>query len=334
MADTQETGLECAASPQEALVEMIEREGTQEAMRAIAGDYASPERVEVWLRLAARKEPKLYDCTRESVIQAITRAIGMHLEPDGIHGALVVYGREAQFMPMYRGLIKLARDSGEVWAIEAEVVHEGDDFEYALGLNPILRHIPGPNSDPRDVTHAWAIARFRNGQSQFRVCPRSYLDKVQASAQKRGGMVWRTWPEEQQKKTAIKYLSKLLPQTPELIAAIAHDNEVFGGVGNGQAPVPAISTADSIVAALNPPPPPIQNIADTPIEPVDKDAAENKRRLKAHDILAAALKADPDAFHKAAAEISESVSPTLDEWCEHASLATMRKLYKTLEAGK
>ena len=239
------------------VTKMVESEAVQKALADIGGDWGSPGRIGVWLRLAARRDPQIYECTPASVAQSITRAAGMKLEPDGIHGALVSYWskkdkvRTCQFMPMYRGLIKLARDSGEVWAIEAEIVHVGDAFEFELGLNPKLRHTPKFLGDERDVTHAYALARFRNGGVQFRVCPKQYLDKVERSAKARGGMVWGSWYEEQCKKTAIKYLSKLLPQTPEMVDAIAHDNDTFGGVhmANGDA-LPPPTTKAAIAAAL------------------------------------------------------------------------------------
>jgi len=236
--------------------EIVQSDSMQKELQKLNGEWGGPGRAEIWLGLAARKEPQIMEADPGSVGRAIATAVGMRLEPDGIHGALVTFWnkkkgvRECQFMPMYRGLVKLARDSGEVWAVEAEVVHLGDDFEFEMGLNPKLRHVPKFNGDERDVTHAYAIARFRNGGVQFRVVPKTYLDKVQSAAVARGGKVWGAWPEEQMKKTAIKYLSKLLPQTPEMMEAIRHDNDAFGGVTPDPDALPPPTTKAALTAAM------------------------------------------------------------------------------------
>jgi recombinational DNA repair protein RecT len=57
---------------------------------------------------------------------------------------------QAKFIPGYRGLIVLARRSGEISNIYAEAVYEGDRFEVELGLTPKLLHVPNYDSDERD----------------------------------------------------------------------------------------------------------------------------------------------------------------------------------------
>jgi hypothetical protein len=49
---------------------------------------------------------------------------------------------EATFIPGYRGLLDLARRSGEIEDIFAECVYESDEFDYELGATPRLRHVP------------------------------------------------------------------------------------------------------------------------------------------------------------------------------------------------
>ena len=53
------------------------------------------------------------------------------LEPGGAlgEGYLVPYGSTCQFIPGYRGLIALARRSGQIVSLEAHVVHQHDTFK-------------------------------------------------------------------------------------------------------------------------------------------------------------------------------------------------------------
>mgnify|MGYP000606408718 CR=1 FL=1 len=50
----------------------------------------------------------------------------------------------------YRGMIDLARRSGQLVDISARAVHQGDEFSYSYGLNEDLRHVPCAN--PGELT--------------------------------------------------------------------------------------------------------------------------------------------------------------------------------------
>jgi len=49
---------------------------------------------------------------------------------------------EAQLIPGYRGYIALARRSGDVQSVAAQVVYENDRFSIRYGLNEDLEHVP------------------------------------------------------------------------------------------------------------------------------------------------------------------------------------------------
>lgn len=49
---------------------------------------------------------------------------------------------EATFQLGYKGLIDLAHRSGELKSVQAHMVYANDEFEYQLGLEPALKHIP------------------------------------------------------------------------------------------------------------------------------------------------------------------------------------------------
>ncbi len=117
---------------------------------ALAAVHVKPERFLTVVDQALRRSPDLLKCTPSSVLKALLDAAELGLVPSGLIGQayLVPYrnkntGRqEAQLIPGYRGLIDLARRSGELRSIEARTVREHDEFEIVFGTNGYVRHVP------------------------------------------------------------------------------------------------------------------------------------------------------------------------------------------------
>ncbi len=108
--------------------------------------------------------PKLQACDPRTIAASIMTASTLGLEP-GVNGQgyLVPYGKTCTFVPGWKGLVDIANRSGRatVWT---GAVFEGDDFDYALGDSPFVRHRPGNEDDPRRMTHVYAIGRV-NGSN-------------------------------------------------------------------------------------------------------------------------------------------------------------------------
>lgn len=86
-------------------------------------------------RIAAteiRKNPELLRTTPESFMGAVMQGAQLGIELGSALGQayLVPYGDTCQFILGYRGMIDLARRSGQVLSLNAYVVHERDDFSY------------------------------------------------------------------------------------------------------------------------------------------------------------------------------------------------------------
>ncbi len=129
----------------------------------------------------------------------------------------------------YRGLCKIAVDSDSVYDIDAAAVFEGDDFYYELGLNPRLEHVPAKCEDetkPRKVIAAYAIATLHHGIKKFVVLDREKIERARKSSQT--STVWNAHYDEMAKKTAVKLLYKLLPQTERMSTAVSVLNEHEG----------------------------------------------------------------------------------------------------------
>lgn len=185
----------------------------------------------------AIRNPDVLACATDTIIKSLYDASQMGLAPDGRLGSgyLVPFynkktkRKECQFMPGYRGMIDLARRSGDIARIHAHVVYQGDEFRVELGDTPRLIHVP--TGEHGEIIASYAVATFSSGEKQFEVCSRADLDKIHAASE--SGMSefspWQKWPEEQARKSAVKRLCKYLPLSPELALAIEKDNEVEVG---------------------------------------------------------------------------------------------------------
>ena len=203
-------------------------------LRAVLPRHIDEEKVIRLAMVAASTSPKLRDCTPISILLSVMEASQLGLMPHGSlgHGWMIPYGREARFIPGYRGLMDLATRGGHVTHIEAEVVYSCDRFEYERGTNPRLIHHPELErpADAEPVA-AYAIAWLKDGKSVFRVLSRADIAKVRTASRAGNSGPWVDWPEAMAMKTAIRNLCKYLPMSSELAEAVQLDANAEQGAG-------------------------------------------------------------------------------------------------------
>jgi recombination protein RecT len=169
---------------------------------------------------ALQSTPALLDCDRASLYRAVTTCVQLGLEPDGVlgHAWLVPSRGKVRLVPGYRGLIVLARDSGQILSINARAVHRNDHFDYAFGLNERLEHVPG-SGDRGKVTHFYAYVKFKDGGHHFDVMSRAEVDAARLSAQAEGS-AWMNDYAETGKKTVLRRLASFLPLSVQKAVAL------------------------------------------------------------------------------------------------------------------
>jgi recombination protein RecT len=119
----------------------------------------------------------LQSCDMNSIFASVVIAAQLGLEIGvGGQGYLVPYKGKATFVPGWQGLVDLVSRAGRatVWT---GAVYAGDQFDWALGDNPFVKHQPNGDGDHwKQITHVYAIGRV-NG-SQYPVIEVWTMDRV------------------------------------------------------------------------------------------------------------------------------------------------------------
>lgn len=202
--------------------------------------HVSPDRMLRIVLTTVQRTPKLLECTRESLLGCIVQCAQLGLEPDGLlgHAYLIPFFNnrqnrmECQLIVGYKGLLKLARQSGEIASISARVVHEKDVFEFEYGLQEKLRHIPSMEEDPGQLIYAYAIFRLKDGASHFDVMSIREIEAIKKRSKSSGSGPWVTDFEEMAKKTVLRRASKMSPASIEdrMARAIVLDERADAGL--------------------------------------------------------------------------------------------------------
>lgn len=204
----------------------------------------TPERFTRITLSALSANSQLAHCTPNSFLGAMMTAAQLGVEPNTPLGqAYLIPFRnhgvlECQFQLGYKGIIDLAYRSGEVSTIQAHTVYENDQFDYELGLEPKLRHVPARNGRG-EPTHFYAVFRTKDGGYGFEVMS---VEDVRAHAQKyskayRNGP-WQTNFEEMAKKTVLKRALKYAPLKTEFVRAVSADETIKNGLSDDMFSVP------------------------------------------------------------------------------------------------
>lgn len=209
----------------------------------------SPEHFIRALITSAQVNPDLQACSFQSLWLACMKACRDNLLPDGREGAIVPYKSNATWIPMYQGLLKKFRQSGECKWIGSEVVREGETFEHWIDESgPHFKHIPA-GDDSAAVTKVYAAAITKDKAFYVAVLSMSEIKKIRAmSKASRDDSPWKVWPEEMMKKSALRRLSKLLPAGRDFFE---DEEEVVNKLPEPQPTIQIVERAPGAASALD-----------------------------------------------------------------------------------
>jgi recombination protein RecT len=170
---------------------------------------------------ACSVEPKLLRCDRQSLFLSCLKAARDGLLPDGREAALVPFLDAgvvivATYMPMVAGLLKKVRNSGELASFSANPVFAEDVFEYELGDAERIVHKPAWRKERGPLVGAYAIARTKDGNVYRRVLGLQDIELIKAFSKAKKGPWHGPFESEMWVKSAIRRLSKILPQSSDI----------------------------------------------------------------------------------------------------------------------
>ena len=251
--------------------------------------------------------PKIMACSWQSIWNACLQACRDGLLPDGVDGALVPFKSRCNWIPMYQGLLRRFRRSGQFKWITAGIVREGDEFEHYIDEGgEHFRHVPGYDSD-RPMAKAYALATTKEGGVFVSVMTAKEIAKRRnMSRATRDDSPWKMWGDEMTKKTMLRQLSKVLPSARDIIA---ESDELPAVEGPGTSPLtpygeavrahgPA-ATLDHFASASA-----AQSVDDTPAAGTGaggEQSTEGQDEPAADEVAAAATSAAPPSDDSAAA---------------------------------
>lgn len=217
------------------------------AIQVALPSVMTPERFSRITLSALSANPKLKECTPQSFLGAMMTAAQLGLEPNTPLGQAYLipfrnHGRmECQFQLGYKGLIDLAYRSGEVSIIQAHTVYENDDFQYELGLDPTLRHVPARSNRGKPIFY-YAIFKTKTGGYGFQVMS---IEDVNTHAKQYSKSYsngpWQTNFDEMAKKTVLKKVLKYAPLKSDFARGIAQDNTIKTEIAADMAEIPDVT---------------------------------------------------------------------------------------------
>lgn len=185
-----------------------------------------------------RKNPKLKQCTSQSLIGAVIQCSQLGLEPGLLgHSYLIPYDKkeggrvvetECQFMVGYKGMIDLSRRSGQVASISVHAVFDKDHFVYSYGLSEKCEHVPA-EKDRGEFKGVYGVIRYKDGSYQFEYMSKNDIDKIRERSKAKNNGPWVTDYIEMARKTIIRHMFKYMPISIEIQKAVALDEAAERG---------------------------------------------------------------------------------------------------------
>ena len=207
-------------------------------IQAVMPKHMSSERLYQLAISTVNTTPKLAQCDAPSLLSCVMKCSALGLEPSAVDGLGRAYilpyksktGMHAQMIIGYKGMIDLARRSGQIKDISARAVYEGDEFDYSFGLEERLEHRPsGKRREAGEKpTHVYCVAHFADGGHYIDVMTYQEVEAIRRRSKAADNGPWVTDYEAMAKKTVVRRAFPYLPVSVEAQSAAAAD-ETSGG---------------------------------------------------------------------------------------------------------
>ena len=212
----------------------------EDHLRNLLPNTMTVEKFQAIVVAAVADNMDLLECDRGSLLKACLSAaeLGLSLNKNMAEADILkvwngkLKRNEAQFRPRYKGLMKLALQSGDVLKIESRLVYSNDTFEVEEGIDPRIVHKHGLGNRGEKIG-AYCVWKLKNGETQFEVMSKEEILAIRdrSSAKMKDGTIvgpWKTDEAEMWRKTVVRRASKYMPLSTEAQRAVMADNEADG----------------------------------------------------------------------------------------------------------
>lgn len=203
--------------------------------QALEGTALTSERLLSVVMTEIRKTPQLAECDLNSLFGSIVQSAQLGLEPGSAlgHCYLIPFKNnkkqivECQFLIGYRGMVELARRSGQVQSISAREVYEHDEFSITYGLHEDMVHVPAYGKDRGRVVGYYSVAHLVGGGLQFDFMDLFEIDQIKSRSASASfsSSPWNSDPIAMGKKSVVRRLFKLLPVSVQALMAVTLDEQ-------------------------------------------------------------------------------------------------------------
>ncbi|RHW33544.1 recombinase RecT [Oceanobacillus profundus] len=174
--------------------------------------------------------PALEVCTRESVANSLLDMVVQGLSPAKTQCYFIVYGDQLQLNRSYFGTQSVLKRLTNVKDIWANVIFEGDVFDYEIvgGREKLLKHETNFLNRDNDILGAYAVVKTSDDEELLTPMTRKEIDTAWAQSKTKQS-VHQKFPQEMAKRTVINRAAKAFINTSDdsdlLVQAINNSTE-------------------------------------------------------------------------------------------------------------
>jgi recombination protein RecT len=174
-----------------------------------------------------KRNPKLGECDPYSFVGSLMICAQIGLEPGEILGHMYLTIRKGSVVAHlgYKGMLELARRSGQILSISAHEVYEKDHFEYEYGLNERLVHRPSMDADRGKEIAVYGVARLVNGSNVIEVMSHAEVENVRKRSSAGSSGPWFTERALMVRKTVVRRMFRYLPISVDIQRAAGFDEK-------------------------------------------------------------------------------------------------------------
>lgn len=139
---------------------------------------------------------------------------------------LVPYGNSLNFMPSYKGMVKMAQKyaTRPIKTIYAKCVREGDVFEEVVEHGePSISFKALPFND-NPIVGVFAVCQYQDGGIVYEVMSKAAVEQCRKSSKAQNSPAWKSFWSEMAKKTVLRRLCKSLSIDMDAKAVEAMDS--------------------------------------------------------------------------------------------------------------